>query len=177
MKLTEEEKSRITVGAIKEIAKDMFIGGDASFEDIADAINLEYHRNFNANTIHRWCIEGDWDKKKEKYEEEQSQMPIKISMRDLKEELDNKDYDRITELIEALEEKYLASPNGRDLTAIIAGYKFKKELRNSTIVDENHNEISMILAAFNQKRLSVAEKKDAIDVDISQELADASRND
>lgn len=154
MKLTEQDKKRLAVSFIKEAAMDMFISSDATLEDITDAINIEYYRNFSVGTVHSWCIEGDWDGKRQKRKSEDKKAPATLGLKNLKEELDQRDYDRVTELIEALEDRYMASPNGKDLTALITGYKFKRDLRNSTIVDEKHNEISMILAIFNKTSAS-----------------------
>ena len=87
-------------------------------------------------------------------------------------------------LIDIMEEKFTVSPNAKDLVAIVAGMKFARELRTSALVDENHNEISTILANYNQtiiqnfgnqQQLSNAQKE--IVIDITEELMNVSCND
>lgn len=176
MKLKPEDKKKITIAVIKEYAKDIFIKSDVTIEALASHINSEYGREFSTATIHSWVVEGYWDDKRSEHKKKEVKLQEKTRQYDLKKEADNKDYEKICSLVEVLEEKFYINPNAKDLVAIIAGMKYARELRTSALVDETHNEISVILAQYNQTIINtpnaqtVGQAKEELVFDLTKEL-------
>jgi hypothetical protein len=183
MKLSPVDKKRVQESVIKQYAKDLFIQSDITLEALTAHINTEYDRKFSVMALNKWCLEGMWDDKRDEFKKKEAKLKEKTKQYDLKKEMDDKDYDKITELTELLEEKFRMNPNAKDLVAIITGMKYSRELRTSALVDEKHNEISVILAQYNQTVINQAqapqqiqEAKEEIVIDLTTEIANASRS-
>ncbi|NCD11028.1 MAG: hypothetical protein EOL93_00625 [Epsilonproteobacteria bacterium] len=183
MKLSPADKKRVQESVIKQYAKDIFIQSDVTLEALTEHINMEYERKFSVTTLNKWCLEDFWDDKRDEFKKKEAKLKEKTKQYDLKKEMDDKDYDKITELTELLEEKFRMNPNAKDLVAVITGMKYARELRTSALVDEKHNEISVILAQYNQTVINQAqipqqiqEAKDEIVFDITTEIANVSRS-
>lgn len=183
MKLSHADKKRVQESVIKQYAKDIFIQSDVTLEALTEHINMEYDRKFSVMVLNRWCVEEYWDDKREEYKKKETRLKEKTKQYDLKKEMDDKDYDKITELTELLEEKFRLNPNAKDLVAVITGMKYARELRTSALVDEKHNEISVILAQYNQTVINqsqvpqqIQEAKEELVIDLTTEIANASRS-
>lgn len=183
MKLSPAEKKRVQESVIKQYAKDIFIQSDVTLEALTSHINTEYDRKFSVTMLNKWCLEDMWDDKRDEHKRKEAKLKEKTKQYDLKKEMDDKDYDKITELTELLEDKFRISPNAKDLVAIITGMKYSRELRTSALVDEKHNEISVILAQYNQTVINQAqapqqiqEAKEEIVIDLTTEIANACRS-
>lgn len=180
MKLTAEEKIKASEALIKEWASEQFIKSDMDLDQTTELINGEFDRRYTPNAVHSWCIEGFWDEKRMAYKKKRKSMPIQANAKQLKEDLDKKDYDRVDELIGMLEDVYEAKPNAKDLNAILGGYKLKRELRASVIVGEDTDEISKVLAKYNQVNIqinnNISKDEDIKPVDFSKDLVDVIAN-
>lgn len=183
MKLTTADKKRVQESVIKDYAKDLFVKSDVTLEALTTHINSEYDRRYSETLLNKWCLEGFWDDKREEFKRREIKLREKTKQYDLKKEMDDKDYDKITELTEILEEKFRINPNAKDLVAVITGMKYARELRTSALVDEKHNEISVILAQYNQTVINQASipiqlknAEEEIIIDLTTEIANASRS-
>ncbi len=166
-KLTREQKDTITEATIQEIAKRTFIEGDVSIAELTRHINSRYDRRYSEKTVHAWVYAGKWDEEKSKFENKKAMLPAKIGLENVRKEADKKDYERVGELIGIMEEHYEAKPTPQALTALIGAYKYKRDVRNSALVDEEHDDISMLLVNANKQMLSLEQK--AIDVEVNNE--------
>lgn len=165
-KLTHEQKTSITEATIKELAKRAFVESDTSLEEITEHVNTQYNRSYEVKTIHAWCYAEHWDEAREERKVKEKALPEKIGMANVRKEADKRDYDRLTELIDIMEREFEVAPDAKVLTALVNAYKFKRDLRSSAIVDDDHNEIVMLLANANKEMLQLEQNK-TIEVEVS----------
>lgn len=150
MRLTKEQTKRAKKDVVKDYASHLFINAGMELEEIQTIVKIKLHTDIPIQTISRWSMEDNWKIKRADVIEKEARKQEKINIREMKEELDERDYNKIVHLIEALEEKYYKSPAPATLTALVGAYKYLRELRTLVTIGEHHSDISVIMANFNQ---------------------------
>lgn len=168
-----EDKHAITVDIIKDIAKREFVESDATLEMVTTFINMQYNKHFTVATVQAWCISERWDEEKEKHKLKEKTLPQKLGMEAMRREADGVDYEKMTRLIEHTEEAiYSDDSHLKHLPSLVLLYKYRRDLRNSVVIGEDHNEVSKLLAKANRKKLELKRQEEAISVEVEEGAKD-----
>ncbi len=145
----EAKKKKLTHDVVLDYALQLYLD-DFQLQEIQTLLKSKLKKDIPLHTLQGWESTYKWKMKKIEKLKSDEVKKKSINLKEMKDKLDDRDYEKITELIEALEEVYFKKPTSGNLIALVQAYKYLRELRTTVTIGENHNDIAVIMANFNQ---------------------------
>lgn len=134
--------------SLKEYAAILYIEQERTVEDILPKVQA-IDPSIVRFTVEDWVFADKWNERRKKFKEDNKRAVAK----EVKEVLNAKNVEALDELITIGTGEFKDTKTAAMLNALCSAIKLKDELQNRSIVGEKHNNISVMLASFNQMNI------------------------